>query len=133
MRGLINHPFLRYCVVGGFGFAADWSVLQACVRFGGMTPVTGRVVSVVVALTATWLLHRWFTFAATGRANLLEWFRYMLANAVGALVNFFIYTALVHLWPEVGLTVPLAIASIMALLVNYLGAALFVFRKNRTV
>lgn len=102
-------------------------MLQVFVRFIGSGPVVGRVFSTIVALTATWLLHRWFTFVVVERLNFLEWMRYMLSNGVGASVNFGVYSGMVIIWPDLGVTIPLAIASIVALLVNYLGAAHFVF------
>lgn len=127
----VGHSFWRYCVVGALGFVADWAVLQAMVQLTGADPVVGRVVSVVVALTTTWGLHRWFTFAVIGRPNFLEWTRYMLSNAVGALTNFSVYTGMILMWPGLGLTIPLIVSSIVALTVNYAGAAYFVFKHDR--
>lgn len=129
---LMQNSFFRYCLVGAVGFVVDWSILQFMVAVLGSGPIVGRVISCFLALAVTWLLNRWFTFAVTGRANLLEWFRYMLSNGFGALVNVGVYSGLVMAFPALGLTIPLVISSIVALAVNYCGAAFFVFTsRNR--
>ncbi|WP_147822300.1 GtrA family protein [Salidesulfovibrio onnuriiensis] len=128
---LTAHPFWRYCIVGGVGFCVDWLILQAEVRFLGLDPVLGRFVSCFLALLVTWLLHRWFTFAAIGRPNFLELCRYLLSNGLGALVNVGIYSGMVMTMPSLGLTIPLVVASIIALAVNYCGAAFFVFTSRK--
>jgi putative flippase GtrA len=130
MKWILEHSFWRYCIVGALGFAVDWSILQFCVRVFGVGPVVARVFSTFAALTATWLLHRQFTFSVASQINFSEWFRYMLSNGVGALVNFCVYSGMVLVWPRLGLTIPLAIASVVALAINYFGAAYFVFNHK---
>lgn len=117
-------------MVGAGGFAVDWLFLQLFVRGLGLGPLIGRVGSVLIALTATWVLHRWFTFCVVESATFSEWLKYVFANVFGAAVNYLVYAVCLRLMPPVGLTIPLAIASVAALIVNYLGASLFVFKKR---
>ena len=79
------------------------AVLALDTRWLGMDPYSGRVLSIFVAMTFTWLGNRYLTFAqrrahgAAGTAR--EWLKFIGANAVGALINYCVYAALVHSGP----------------------------------
>lgn len=122
---------LRFSMVGVVGFAVDGGVLQALVSLGGADPVLARAVSLPLAVWATWFLNRRFTFEGSGGA-LASFLRYVVVSLGGAGVNLCTYTALVlsssamaarPLWP-------LAVASIVALVFNYLGSKHFAFRRQ---
>jgi len=132
MERAIDLPsFLRFGLVGAVGFVVDGGVLQALLHVG-WGPVAARAVAVPVAVLATWLLNRSFTFpeAQDGPA-LPSLVRYAGVSALGASVNFAIYTMLVMLSPAMAARplVALAVASVIALLVNYLGSKHFAFRR----
>jgi putative flippase GtrA len=123
--------FLRFSVVGGVGFVADAGVLQALISLAGWGPVEARAVAIPVAVFATWLLNRTVTFPeSSGGPALRSLLRYAAVSAAGAGVNFLVFTLLVLASREMAAMpmVPLAIASIAALVVNYLGSKHFAFR-----
>jgi putative flippase GtrA len=123
--------FLRFSVVGGVGFVADAGVLQALISLAGWGPVEARAVAIPVAVFATWLLNRTVTFPeSSGGPALRSLLRYAAVSAAGAGVNFLVFTLLVLASREMAAMpmVPLAIASIVALVVNYLGSKHFAFR-----
>ena len=126
-----SSQFLRFAVVGVVGFVVDAGVLQALITLAGWGPIGARAVAIPVAVFATWLLNRTITFAAshTGPA-LRSLVRYATVSAAGASVNFAVYTVLVFASRAMAALpmVPLAIASIVALVVNYLGSKHFAFR-----
>jgi putative flippase GtrA len=117
--------FLRFGMVGVIGFAVDAGVL-ALLLLAGWDPVAARAVAIPVAVFATWALNRSFTFpeAQQGPA-LASLVRYAGVSATGAAVNFAVYTALVFL--AVPPLAALAVASIVAMAVNYLGSKHFAF------
>jgi putative flippase GtrA len=123
--------FVRFAMVGVVGFAVDAGVLQALVSLAGWGPIAARAVAVPTAVFATWLLNRTVTFPESHAGPALRslW-RYAVVSAAGATVNFLVYSALVFAsafmaaWP----VVPLAVGSIVALVVNYLGSKHFAFR-----
>ncbi len=123
--------FFRFGLVGVVGFVVDAGVLQLLVAVLDWGPVAARLVSIPVAVLATWLLNRNITFSesrdAPAHKSLL---RYAAVSAAGATVNFAIYTALVLSFSLMALhpVVPLAFASVVALVVNYLGSKYFAFR-----
>jgi putative flippase GtrA len=123
--------FLRFSVVGGVGFVVDAGVLQALISLAGWGPVEARAVAIPVAVFATWLLNRTVTFPeSSGGPALRSLLRYAAVSAAGAGVNFLVFTLLVLASREMAAMpmVPLAIASIAALVVNYLGSKHFAFR-----
>lgn len=121
---------LRFGLVGVLGFAVDAGVMQALVTFAGWGPVQARAVSIPVAVLATWALNRTITFRDSDAPVLRSLARYIAVSATGAAVNFVVYTGLV-LSSRTMAAAPLAalaIASIVALLVNFLGSKHFAFR-----
>ncbi|HWP11582.1 MAG TPA: GtrA family protein [Ramlibacter sp.] len=128
MNGLAT--FLRFGVVGVLGFVVDAGVLQALVSLAGWGPIAARAVAVPVAVFATWVLNRGITFREYDGPLLRSLARYAAVSAGGASVNFLVYTFLVLASSAMAdrPLVPLAIASIVALIVNYLGSKHFAFR-----
>jgi len=123
--------FLRFGLVGTLGFIVDAGVMQLLVSVGGAGAIEARAVSIPAAVFATWLLNRSFTFRkAQDYAALPSLARYVAVSAAGAGVNFLVYTALVVASTAMASRpiIPLAIASIVALVFNYLGSKHFAFR-----
>jgi putative flippase GtrA len=129
---LIDMPsFLRFGIVGALGFVVDAGMLQLLVTFAGWGPIAARAVAVPTAVFATWLLNRSFTFPeAQGGPALASLGRYAAVSAAGAAINFAIYSSLVLVSSTMAATplIALAIASVIALLVNYLGSKHFAFK-----
>jgi len=125
-----SHRFLKFGMVGAIGFVVDAGVLQALVALAGWGPVAARAVSVPVAVLATWLLNRNITFDRHEGPAWRSLARYGAVSAGGACVNFVVYTLQVLLSAAMAAQplVPLAVASLAALVVNYLGSRHFAFR-----
>jgi putative flippase GtrA len=125
-----SYRFLRFVLVGAVGFIVDAGLLQALISLAGWGPVEARAVAIPAAVFATWLLNRTITFPEShGGPVVSSLLRYAAVSAVGAGVNFIVFSILVlasHTMAAVPL-VPLAIASIVALIVNYLGSRHFAF------
>lgn len=123
--------FMRFALVGTLGFIVDAGVMQLLVSFAQLGPIEARAVSIPTAVFATWLLNRGFTFRKTADDPALpSLIRYAAVSAGGAAVNFLVYTALVLASSTLAARpmIPLAIASIVALVFNYLGSKHFAFR-----
>ena len=129
----MNNPsrFLRFGVVGVVGFVVDAGALQALVTLGGWGPIAARLVSVPTAVFATWLLNRAITFPEShGGPVLRSLMRYAAVSAAGAGINFAVYSVLVIASRSMAAVplVPLAVASLVAMVFNYLGSKHFAFR-----
>jgi putative flippase GtrA len=122
--------FLRFGMVGALGFVVDAGLMQALVSLAGWGPVPARAVSIPIAVFATWLLNHSVTFRGHDAPPLRSLARYFAVSAAGAAVNFAVYTVLVLASVAMAATplIPLAIASIIALIVNFFGSKHFAFR-----
>jgi putative flippase GtrA len=125
------NDFVRFGMVGTVGFIVDAGVLQALVSWAGWGPIVARAVAFPTAVLATWLLNRNFTFRTSPQRTLGRSLgRYVAVSLAGASVNFLIYTLLVLGSAAMAAhpVVPLAVASGVALIFNYLGSKFFAFR-----
>lgn len=127
-----HRQFLLFSIVGGVGFLVDGGILLALIHFFNLHAITARLFSFLVAVCVTWYLNRSLTFAATRRESKIhEWLRYMSANGIGALFNFFIYSLLILF--AVGLfkqpIIALIISSACAMFFNFFASKHFAFQK----
>lgn len=137
MRALTGNRFLRFGAVGAAGFVVDEAVLTVLHLLLGLDPYSARAVSIFCAATFTWCGNRTFTFAehaASGGAGqvLREWGTFMLANGVGALVNYGVYSACVRFAP-MPLGHPLIATAIgvgVGMVFNFTLSKRFVFRAR---
>jgi putative flippase GtrA len=135
IRALVRSPFVRFALVGACGFVVDETVLTILHYLIGVDRYSARAVSIFCAATFTWWGNRNLTFAehaATGGPQelALEWFRFMVANAVGALVNYATYSLLVALAPApLGYPLVAAAAGVgVGLMFNFTLSKRFVFK-----
>lgn len=122
------HRLARFAVVGVVGFVVDGGLLQLLVASGLAGPIVARLVSFPSAVLVTWALNRRVTFADRGPL-LRSLLRYVLVSAAGTTLNFVVYSALVlgSAWMAAHPLLPFAVASVLAMTVNYLGARHFAF------
>jgi len=129
MRRLIEPA--KFAIVGGIGFLIDGAILSAILHFFPTAVLTARIPSFLVAATATWWLHRHFTFSATGshRPKAVQWVSFVTTNGVGNLINLVVYAVLVMAreWQPLP---ALAAASLVAMVFNYSISRFVVFRAR---
>ena len=129
-----QRQFIKFSMVGGVGFVVDAGSLTLLTVYGGLDPVTARVISMfALGMTTTWLLNRSFTFRdQRGGSLLTEYLRFAAANAIGNSLNFGIHTLLVetlptfHAYPVLGAVVGTAVG----LVFNFTSSKYFVFRRT---
>jgi putative flippase GtrA len=137
IRALSQSRFLRFGIVGGAGFVVDETVLAIFHYLVGLDRYSARVISIFCAMTFTWWGNRRLTFAehaASGGAPELarEWLKFVLANAIGAIVNYGAYSLLVSFAPA-PLNNPLLATAIgvgIGLIFNFTLSKRFVFKAN---
>jgi len=120
-----GRQLLLFGIVGVIGFVVDVSTLLLARDWLGV--YAARVLSFVVAATATWLLNRRLTFTVRRESMglLREYVGYVGAMVAGAAVNYVIYSGLV--WylghTPLRLVIYVAIGAVAGMCVNYLGAS----------
>jgi putative flippase GtrA len=130
---------LKYVVAGGLGFAVDATTLVMLTSVFKWQPISARLLSFMVAVTATWWINRRYAFsdrrAATRRTSSDEYLRYLTTQSFGAGISLLIFVALLWRWPVLQsmLIVPLAIGSICALCFNFYIMDRFVFPRHSAI
>jgi putative flippase GtrA len=126
--------FIRFGMVGATGFAIDASVLHLLVGLAKLDYFTGRLCSFGVAVVATWLLNRNFTFRGpslhgTTRQALI----YLAVQGAGGVANIGVYTLAIAMAPSLkhALLIPLAFGSGAGLCLTFLGSKHLAFRPAR--
>lgn len=123
--------FLRFGCVGAVGFLVDAGILSS-LMYLGWEPWAARALSFPVAVLATWLLNKAWTFSSQRpREGVGRWL-YFGIQVVGALINLGIFTMLISVIPGMRNTpwVSLAMAAVAALAFNYTATRLLVFHHR---
>lgn len=95
-----TRQFISFAAVGVVGFVVDASALYFAMHVLGAGLYGGRLLSYLTAATTTWALNRSYTFRAQrNHDKVAEWGRFLLANAIGGIVNYATYAALVTASP----------------------------------
>ena len=137
IRALLGARFMRFGAVGAAGFVVDEAVLTLMHYAFGLDPYAARAISIFCAMTFTWWGNRTLTFAEHAAGGSVagiarEWLKFVLANAVGAIVNYASYTACVRFAPP-PLGNPLlatAIGVAVGMVFNFTLSKRFVFRQS---
>jgi putative flippase GtrA len=127
----IDPAFIRFGMVGVAGFSVDWLVLHAMMDLVGLNWFTGRLISFSVAVGATWLLNRTFTFRhKTHHGPVRQAMLYVAVQGAGGLANIAAYSAAIAVVPELKamIFVPLAIGSAAGLCLTFVGSKHIAFR-----
>jgi putative flippase GtrA len=131
--GRLAFQFGKFGLVGIVGLMVDVAVVWLCIRQLGIDPFSSRIVSYLCAATTTWALNRVFTFRDAAHDGIFrQWLTFLAANAVGGVVNYGTYAALVaatvffHDYPEAAT----AIGSLAGMLFNFTASKKFVFKAG---
>ena len=122
--------FLRFCCVGAAGFVTDTGILMALVHLGHVDPIVAKALSFALAVLVTFDLNRRWAFERGRDVRARTAFpAYLAVQGVGFLCNWTVFTACILLLPKPfgSVLVAAVIASAVALILNYLGAARLVF------
>ena len=122
--------FFRYCAVGAVGFIADAAALLLLIHGTAMNPLLARVFSFTLAVMLTFLLNKHWTFEGKIKRGMIASFAtYLGVQGIGFACNVAIFAIAILVLPP-PFNAPLyslAIASAIALAVNYGGARQIVF------
>jgi putative flippase GtrA len=123
----------KFAAVGLVGFCLDAILLRGGLAVG-LGPAGARLLSLALAMQATFAINRLHVFRCAGRTGLIrQWCAYMATNGFGNLCNYWIFVTLSSLHGEAlsQWFVALPISAASAYLINYAGVRLVVFGKVR--
>ena len=126
--------FIRFGLVGSFGFVIDLGVVFALIQALQLDPVLARIPAWIAAVSITYLFNLLFTFRSTRlklvgkRQRLRRYGLYVLSQLAGGVVNVLIYALVVSLF-GVAWSVGLVIGTLVGMILNYLGASAVIDRR----
>ena len=127
---LISKIFFSYVIVGVAGFIVDGGILTILMNFGyGI--LESRLFSFSVAVSITWIFNRIWTFHSESNKKIKEYIGYFATQIAGALINLFIFYALIFSLPQLKSLpiLPLAFGAAASLFFNFAISKLCIFRK----
>jgi putative flippase GtrA len=131
---VFRSKFLRFALIGSFGFLVNEAALYLCLHLGHLNKDQGWFAAYLVAVTFTWWGNRTITFReyASDKGLLAEWAAFVVANGVGAFANATVYFSFVHFAPSPASDPLLALAAgaLAGMAFNFAAAQRFVFRKK---
>jgi putative flippase GtrA len=126
------HPLrhgLAFLISGGAAFAVDASALQLLTAAFGVAPIPARGAAIALAMVAGWLMHRTFTFAVARPPSLAEFLRYASVAWTAAAVNYAVFVLILLVRPRTHPLLALIFASLVAMVLAYLGMRFAAFRR----
>lgn len=121
--------FLRFAIVGGIGFVSDAAALALLIATTPLGPFVSRLVSIGFALTVTWLCNRSLTFRPSTRGIAAEGARYGGVGITTSIINYLTYCGLLIVLPDLPVLTAMVLASLMAMVLSYLGYSRLVFDR----
>ncbi len=131
----LSYQVTAFAIIGSIGFAIDGGLLTYLTVVKGANIYMSRLISFMLASFTTWLLNRKYTFRQPGDSSGFsrgrEFSRYAIIQTIGALINLGVFTWLVAANPafQTMPIIPFALGSAVALLFNFSGSRLWVFRE----
>jgi len=143
----IDPDFIRFAAVGAAGFLIDLAVLTVLVRFAGYKPepvslfgfqftlspaMQARFISFPIAVAATWMLNRNWTFRESEKRPILtEILSYLAVQGSGGVANVGAYCLVLLLVPPLQAwpVIPLIAGSAFGLCLTFLGSKYWAFRR----
>jgi putative flippase GtrA len=122
--------WLGFGASGTIAFVTDATVLKLLQLYAGMPPSAARVLSIGVASVAGWLAHRRLTFNMPTPPSVQEFIRYAGVAWGAAAFNYAVFVAILWSRPTLEPVIAIAIASIAAMVVAYLGMRFAAFRRG---
>ena len=120
---------VRFIFAGGVGFVADAAALWLLLAITPLGPFVARIISIGFALCITWLINRHLTFSPSSRGIAQEGARYGGVGIATSIVNYLVYCAILFALPAAPPLAALAVASLVAMTLSFLGYSRLVFDR----
>ena len=120
---------VRFVFAGGIGFVTDAAALWLLLAVTPLGPFVARVLSIGFALCVTWQINRHLTFSPSRRGVAQEGARYGGVGIATSVVNYLVYSAILLALPAAPPLAALAIASLAAMALSFLGYSRLVFDR----
>ena len=119
-----------FITAGLIALGTDALVLTLLTSGFGLSPFIARLVSISIAMFASWLINRTLTFAMNTPPTFAEFGRFAVVSWLAQAVNYTVFALILLSRPETLPVVALIAASLIAMFVSYAGFRFGVFHRN---
>ncbi|MEZ0259836.1 MAG: GtrA family protein [Alphaproteobacteria bacterium] len=136
VKRLVTPQVLRYLAVGGVGFLVDAGGMEGFIFLGFDNVHLARLMSMLLAIASTYLLHRYFTFkgAAPPKSAGSQFTAFGAIQIAAAILNYAIFSRVLYALPDpvgmIGRLFALSLGVAAGLCFNYLLLQKVVFRAK---
>jgi putative flippase GtrA len=120
-----------FLLSGGCGFVIDAGLTHVLIVDLGASAFAARIPAIMAAMAFTFFINRSFTFGRSHRSVVQEGFRYWAVGVTSAVLNYAIYSLLMHSAPILQPIVAVTLSSMAATGYSFFGYSRFVFRHQR--
>lgn len=129
MTGTISHGG-GFLASGTLAFLTDAGILFVATRGLGLDPFSARIVAIGCAMIVGYFAHRSFTFRRTEPASLGEFAKFAGVAMAATSINYGCYAAIMLLRGGTDPLAALFAASLIAMIVSYVGLRFGVFKRQ---
>jgi putative flippase GtrA len=119
-----------FLAAGLAALATDALVLTLLTRGAGLSPFLARLFAIAVAMVVSWRINRRVTFAVAAPPSLAEFARFAGVSWAAQAVNYAVFALLLLARPATEPVAALIAASIVAMVVSYVGFRFGVFGRG---
>jgi len=128
-----HKQLIKFMIVGGIGFGVNMFVYYVTYHLLLLHYIASAVWAFSIAVTHNFLLNKFWTFRCADKKDIfVEYYKYVSTNVLGLGVNLLILMLLVSFLKTPAL-ISQAIAICCAVVVNYAGSKLWVFKIKKLV
>jgi len=122
---------LVFLLAGSLGLGVDAGLLALLLAATPLGPFSARGLAMLIAMTVTWSLNRHLGFGPSRRSLGGEWLAYVAVASTSAAVNYAVYAGCLLALPRLSPLIALAIGSLAAMTLSWLGFSRWVFAPAR--
>ena len=126
----LRNEFLPFCIIGSIGFLIDTGIFSIVhLEFPSLP---SRMISILCAMTFTWISNRTFTFKTQKKIRHAEWISYFTINALSALINLSVFLLLIRRFIFLShfFVIAIAISTLVSMWFNFFMFKYYVFKQR---
>lgn len=119
-----------FVLAGTLAYLTDATVYMLLMQLTPVPALLARLASISVAMIVSWLVNRSLTFAVEKAPSLKELLQFAGMAWISAAVNYGVFAALLLTVPDLWPPLAIALSSLVAMVVAYVGMRFAVFRRR---
>ncbi len=122
--------FIQFALVGVINTGVDFTIFTILHGIYGVHPIFSQIISYSCGVLNSYFINRIWTFKIKNKAGLAEFLSFFCINLLSLGVSIVILYLFNDIW-HMNVYIAKGVATIFALLINFIGSKLFVFRDTK--